>query len=79
MTRRSVVSCSLRLPGLLVSTAALILVAPGCGEEAAPTVAPAGKAREEASTKNMENFMKGKPAPIGGAADAKKPGAPQTK
>lgn len=79
MTRRSAMGIGLRLMGVVASSTALALGISGCGEEAPSTTGPVGKAREEASTKNMENFMKGKPTPIGPGADTKKPGGPQTK
>jgi hypothetical protein len=79
MMRRSAVSRAVRLTGLVVSAAALTLTLLGCGEDTPPPVGPETKAREQASTKNMENFMKSKPAPIGPDAGAKKSGGPQTK
>ena len=80
MTRKSSVSPAWQLTGLVVSAAALVFAMIGCGEEPTTAQPPAAKAREEASTKNMADFMKSKPAPIGpGPAVKKDPSAPQTK
>jgi hypothetical protein len=78
MMRRSALSRGVRLTGLVVSATALTLTPLGCSEEAPPPAGPPA-ARESASTKNMENFMKSKPAPIGPDVGAKKSGGPQTK
>ena len=71
MTKKSVRSRVLRLTGTFVSCAGLTLAVLGCGDEQAAAPGPEGKAREEVSTKNMENFMKtGKPLKPAGAPDA---------
>ena len=78
-TRFSVVRGARRI-GAAVSAIGLTFAVLGCGEESPTVQPPAAKAREEASTKNMENFMKSKPTPIGpGATTKKNPSAPQTK
>ncbi len=61
MARRSSVSHVQRLTASVVSASILAVAVFGCGEEPAAGPGPVAKAREEASTKNMENFMKNAP------------------
>jgi hypothetical protein len=69
MTRGSSITHVQRLTGSVIAASVLAIAVFGCGEQAATVSGPDAKAREEASTKNMENFMKNAPKP--------KPGAPK--